>query len=136
MHEALRLELGRHPSSGSVRTVLVCPYHIVDTPMFGDSIFCGRRDAMQAHGPLTRLVLRFADVLRPWVFPPLRAQDLAHQIVDALARKHGPPQILVVPWVLGWLIPVLRAMLPVPTMDAVLGVWGGWHGMDATAKYV
>lgn len=151
MHEALRLELGRQrmppassssshsPSSdpghgGGVHTMLVCPWHIIDTPMFGDSIHPTGTLEQCRHGVVTRGLLQLADLVRPYLLPPLTSAALAAQIVDACARAEcggeAPPEVMVVPSVLGWLVPLLRAVLPVRWMDVVLGIGGGWHGMD------
>jgi NAD(P)-dependent dehydrogenase (short-subunit alcohol dehydrogenase family) len=134
LHESLRLELWRHNAPDAVRTMLVCPYHIVDTPMFGSSIFGAVDSSLLArYGLATRMALRAAAVVRPVLFPPLHSVELAQTIVLHAASPSAPP-VLVVPWLFGVVVQFLRGVLPVAAMDVVLGVSGGWHGMDSSLE--
>jgi hypothetical protein len=58
--------------------------------------------------------------------PVLDAADVARSTLDAVER--GDP-VLVLPWHVGFIAPVLR-LLPVALLDLVAGFFGGWHGMD------
>ena len=132
LHEALRMELWRYAAPPSVRTMLVCPYHIADTSMFGDNLFNDVTPTQLARYSLPlRIALRVASIARSWIFPPLQSNVLARTIVHncGLPAERTPP-VLVVPWFLGALSQFLRGWLPTAWNDTVLGLFGGWHGMD------
>ena len=106
MHECLRQEIA---SSGlNIDTLLVCPY-IVSTGMFK-----GALDEKSVHW------------WHSWLFPTLRATDVAEKIVTAIKERKD---ILNIPRVLS-LVPTLLHLLPTPVYDFVIRTTGGQHGLS------
>lgn len=106
MMESLRLEL-QSQNVTSVATLTVCPY-MITTDMFTGAL---------EDGSLWWVRL---------LFPLLHADRVSRDILDALEAGRT---MLVIPWTTELFGRVLR-LLPMGYQDLVLGIMGGWFGMD------
>ena len=106
LHACLRCELAAYRKPHRLSCLHVQPYLVGDTPLFDGGV------------PMRYSVLR-------WLLPPLRAADVATAVVRAV---RGRRESLVLPWIVGWIPPVLL-LLPDHLRDVALGIAGAQTAM-------